>query len=303
MIKRIMLSMLVALVVLGAKAELEQKTTEYTITFREHHYATFSKPENSISIEIPDGLVAYKMLGEANFIEKNNTEECDFKIKLEPIPLTDGKVTSQQYSAMILYSATLVDYTIKVVTEEDVQVRPRKAASSSFGCYSFDNMLIPGITGMTTEEIMANMEIADEVRELDNAILGEQPITRAAVDPQHTAENYYYKLTTKNSQNFGFYWGAEHGNAFTTSNNKAYLTIRNYIINGEPAPGVKTRVRLIDETGFLSTDGATGIELIPVGDAPEVEIEEGNTYDLLGRKVTTTLPGHIYIKNGKKYIK
>lgn len=286
-----MLSMLVA--VMGMNCAWGE-TVQVTIS--QYNYATFS--HDGDFVRLPDGVKAYSVTGKVSDIT-NSGGVVEFRLQLEELVPTYPSIGNDEYMSaeMILYSETPGTYELEVLKSDGAKTR--SAETSTFGRYSFDNLLIPGVAGLTTEEVMANMEIADEVTELDNKLREGTPATRA-----NDSEYYYYKLTTKDGNNFGFYWGAEDGASFTIKTpNKAYLAILKSLFTNAQTPGAKTRVRFIDETGFLSTDGATGIELIPTGDAPEVEIEEADTYDLLGRKVTTTIPGRIYIKNGKKYIK
>ena len=58
--------------------------------------------------------------------------------------------------------------------------------------------------------------------------------------------------------------------------------------------------KLAEHTGWITvTDGVTGIDAIIADDAAN---EEGAIYDLQGRKVTETVKGGIYIKDGKKFV-
>ena len=73
------------------------------------------------------------------------------------------------------------------------------------------------------------------------------------------------------------------------------FTIKNVVIS---APGSKEK--LADHTGWITvTGGVTGIDSIT---ADGVANSNGTIYDLQGRKVTETVKGGIYIKDGKKFI-
>ena len=59
------------------------------------------------------------------------------------------------------------------------------------------------------------------------------------------------------------------------------------------------------ELSFDDEDGdVTAIEDVDADENTLVEYnnQESVIYDLSGRKVNTTCPGHIYIKNGKKFL-
>lgn len=299
--KKTILSLLLVLIGMGSAWGQGEP---YPVYISKYKYATFSVPNGTSSVTIPPGVVAYKMFGEVS-ITKGDVPQCAFTLKLEEFGMTDRTIDNFADESMILYSETEGNYTLGLeVSSENHEndAHPRTAAATkSFGRYSFDNMLVPSRAGMTCAEIMANMEIADEVQELDRAILGEQPGTRAVVNDDNY---YYYKLAavTKDQQTrVGFFWGAENGTGnFELTDNKAFLTIQKSLFS----PQANARVRFVDETGLFSgNDEATGIELIPVGDAPELVVEETGAYDLLGRRVTTTLPGRMYIKNGRKFFK
>lgn len=96
---------------------------------------------------------------------------------------------------------------------------------------------------------------------------------------------YFYKLTTKNGKNPGFYWG-NNGNTFQTTGHKAYLAILQ-------SDAANVREFLLNSN--TSTAITTPIYKAPADDA---------VYDLTGRKVNSsqTLPRGIYITNGKKFV-
>ena len=96
--------------------------------------------------------------------------------------------------------------------------------------------------------------------------------------------NLFYKLTTKNGQDLGFYWGAADGAAFYMSrSDRAYLVIE------------KTVAQLVKS---FTLDGiATGI-----AGAQSKADETPVIYNLAGQRTTKALKG-IYIVNSKKILK
>lgn len=94
---------------------------------------------------------------------------------------------------------------------------------------------------------------------------------------------YYYKLSTKNSANLGFYWGSQDGGPFKMkSHERAYLVL----------PRERSEVK------GLVLDGAmveTGIAL-----PAQVRQPDGRVYDLQGCPCDTPLKPGIYIQGGRK---
>ena len=100
----------------------------------------------------------------------------------------------------------------------------------------------------------------------------------------------FYKLAwgpsnTKYAHTFGWYWGAENGEAFEIEGRRAWLAIPQTV-----ARGVRM-YSLVD-----NDDNATGLEL-PTTDSNETE----EIYNLNGQRVATPTKG-LYIKNNKKVI-
>ena len=98
----------------------------------------------------------------------------------------------------------------------------------------------------------------------------------------------FYKLAygpsnTQYAKVFGWYWGAEGGEAFEIEGHRAWLAIPKTAANARSYP--------ID-----NTDGATGIELPTV-----VNDTTAETYNLNGERVTAPAKG-LYIRNNKKVI-
>lgn len=93
----------------------------------------------------------------------------------------------------------------------------------------------------------------------------------------------YYKLTySNNNDNFGWYWGADNGEAFSSPAHKAWLALGS---SGAPFLGLP---------GWEDTTG-----IVPVGVNPE----DGEWYTLQGMKVgkKPTTKG-VYIHNGRKVL-
>jgi hypothetical protein len=100
----------------------------------------------------------------------------------------------------------------------------------------------------------------------------------------------FYKLAwgpsnTKYAHTFGWYWGAENGEAFEIEGRRAWLAIPQTV-----ARGVRM-YSLVD-----NDDNATGLEL-PTTDSNEME----DIYNLNGQRVAAPTKG-LYIKNNKKVI-
>lgn len=97
---------------------------------------------------------------------------------------------------------------------------------------------------------------------------------------------YYYKLTTQNKANFGFYFGAENGRPFKMSNtSRAYL-----VLPREQSSSVKS---LVLDDAILETAVNLPTESKPT---------DGHTYDLSGRLCQGKLVPGIYIQNGRKIV-
>lgn len=97
---------------------------------------------------------------------------------------------------------------------------------------------------------------------------------------------YYYKLTTKNKANFGFYFGAADGGPFKMSNDsRAYL-----VLPREQSSSVKS---LVLDDAILETAVSLPTESKPT---------DGHTYDLSGRLCQGKLVPGIYIQNGRKIV-
>lgn len=97
-----------------------------------------------------------------------------------------------------------------------------------------------------------------------------------------TGDNYFYKLSTRNGEHVGFYWGANDGGVFEMKNpNGAYLAI-------PKSAGVKS-LTLEDLTTAIERVQSNTINV----NAP--------VYNIVGQRVNASAKG-ILIQNGKKYI-
>lgn len=97
---------------------------------------------------------------------------------------------------------------------------------------------------------------------------------------------YYYKLTTQNKANFGFYFGTKDGGPFKMSNtSRAYL-----VLPREQSSSVKS---LVLDDAILETAVSLPTESRPT---------DGHTYDLSGRLCQGKLVPGIYIQNGRKIV-
>ena len=97
---------------------------------------------------------------------------------------------------------------------------------------------------------------------------------------------YYYKLTTRNKANFGFYFGEAHGWPFKMSNtSRAYL-----VLPRGQSSSVKS---LVLDDAILETAVSLPTESKPT---------DGHTYDLSGRLCQGKLVPGIYIQNGRKIV-
>jgi hypothetical protein len=105
-----------------------------------------------------------------------------------------------------------------------------------------------------------------------------------------TGGDKYYKLTYSiNNDNFGWYWGAANGAAFTSPANKAWLAL--------PASGARSFYGLpgFDGDNFGTT---TGVHF-----ASDNEGQDGDWYSVDGRKLNAkSKTKGVYILNGKKTV-
>jgi hypothetical protein len=99
-----------------------------------------------------------------------------------------------------------------------------------------------------------------------------------------TGDGYHYKLSYGQSGSnlkdvFGWYWGAQNGEAFHIEGHKAWLVV--------PKSTASTR-------GYIVDGETTGIETM------DSDNGEAVYYDLQGRRISRPTSKGVYIKNGKK---
>lgn len=99
--------------------------------------------------------------------------------------------------------------------------------------------------------------------------------------------HYYYKLTTLNQQNFGFYWGADDGGPFELKNpHRAYLRLPKSLFATQEEAKAFNLDDTLDAITSVTSDSKTTTEPL---------------FDLQGRRVTHPAKG-LYIRNGKKIL-
>ena len=116
------------------------------------------------------------------------------------------------------------------------------------------------------------------VADADNMLHGTD---KAATTYAGEGDWKYYKLTTKNGSNLGFYFGVDGGASFTNGAHKAYLAV--------PAGQAPAK-------GFVLGEETTGINAI---DNSQQAVE--SIYNLSGQRVQKATKG-VYIVNGKKVV-
>ncbi len=105
-----------------------------------------------------------------------------------------------------------------------------------------------------------------------------------------TGGDSYFFLSpdSDNTENVGFFWGADNGGAFTNGAHKAYLAV--------PQSASAKRSR-----GYAFTSQTTGVDALPTLPAPTAPGSSQALVNLWGQQVSSSYKG-IVIKNGKKYI-
>ena len=104
------------------------------------------------------------------------------------------------------------------------------------------------------------------------------------VDAMTEGDGLFYKLSTYQGKNVGFYWAAENGGPFVSKAHKAYLMVP-YSVNAK---------------GF-AFDETTGIGTVSMP-SPDHAIGTG-TYNMVGQRIEGDAPSKgIYIVNGKKVV-
>ena len=122
--------------------------------------------------------------------------------------------------------------------------------------------------------------VTSETGERDDANL----LKGSDVDAMTEGDGLFYKLSTYQGKNIGFYWAAEDGGPFVSKAHKAYLMVP-FSVNAK---------------GFVfdETTGIQSVNMVPSADAKATE-----TYNLVGQRVEgTQVTKGIYIVNGRKVV-
>ena len=97
-------------------------------------------------------------------------------------------------------------------------------------------------------------------------------------------DGLFYKLSTYQGKNIGFYWAAENGGPFVSKAHKAYLMVP-FSVNAK---------------GF-EFDETTGIVSVSMPSSDKAN--DAVTYNMIGQRIVTGTPSKgIYIVNGKKVV-
>lgn len=172
-----------------------------------------------------------------------------------------------------------------VVTKENDGIKLTEKYKSGDAVPAKTPLLIKAEPG--TYPIYQTVRIAVVPAEGENLLRGEFDAEGKITYGLGNEKNYYYyKLTTQNKANFGFYFGAEDGGPFKMSNtSRAYL-----VLPREQSSSVKS---LVLDDAILETAVSLPTESKPT---------DGHTYDLSGRLCQGKLVPGIYIQNGRKIV-
>lgn len=172
-----------------------------------------------------------------------------------------------------------------VVTKENDGIKLTEKYKSGDAVPAKTPLLIKAAPG--PYHIYQTVRKAAAPAEGENLLRGEFDIDGNITYGLENKDNYYYyKLTTKDKANFGFYFGAEGGGPFKMSNtSRAYL-----VLPREQSSSVKS---LVLDDAILETAVSLPTESKPT---------DGHTYDLSGRLCQGKLVPGIYIQNGRKIV-
>ena len=201
-----------------------------------------------------------------------------------------GKLSVSQYG-YTTYTSQEYSYSMPegcqgfVVTKENDGIKLTEKYKSGDAVPAKTPLLIKAAPG--TYPIYQTVRKAVAPAEGENLLRGEFDIDGNISYGLENKENYYYyKLTTKNKANFGFYFGAADGGPFKMSNtSRAYL-----VLPREQSSSVKS---LVLDDAILETAVSLPTEGKPT---------DGHTYDLSGRLCQGKLVPGIYIQNGRKIV-
>lgn len=214
----------------------------------------------------------------------------DKKPKVALFRKRTGKLSVSQYG-YTTYTSQKYSYCMPegcqgfVVTKENDGIKLTEKYKSGDAVPAKTPLLIKAAPGaypiyQTEREAVASAEG-------ENLLRGEFDAEGNIIYSLENKDNYYYyKLTTKNKANFGFYFGAEGGGPFKMSNtSRAYL-----VLPREQSSSVKS---LVLDDAILETAVSLPTESKPT---------DGHTYDLSGRLCQGKLVPGIYIQNGRKIV-
>ena len=201
-----------------------------------------------------------------------------------------GKLSVSQYG-YTTYTSQKYSYSMPegcqgfVVTKENDGIKLTEKYKSGDAVPAKTPLLIKAAQG--TYPIYQTVRMAVASAEGENLLRGEFDIDGNITYGLENRENYYYyKLTTKDKTNFGFYFGAADGGPFKMSNaSRAYL-----VLPREQSSSVKS---LVLDDAILETAVSLPTESKPT---------DGHTYDLSGRLCQGKLVPGIYIQNGRKIV-
>lgn len=201
-----------------------------------------------------------------------------------------GKLSVSQYG-YTTYTSQKYSYSMPegcqgfVVTKENDGIKLTEKYKSGDAVPAKTPLLIKAAQG--TYPIYQTVRMAVAYAEGENLLRGEFDIDGNITYGLENRENYYYyKLTTKDKTNFGFYFGAADGGPFKMSNaSRAYL-----VLPRGQSSSVKS---LVLDDAILETAVSLPTESKPT---------DGHTYDLSGRLCQGKLMPGIYIQNGRKIV-
>jgi hypothetical protein len=193
--------------------------------------------------------------------------------------------TSEEYIDLTISS---IGYATLYYSDKAVVVSPELTAKT----YKVENdkMLesktylpgdvIPAATGVVFKgnEGVYSLEVTNVQGEAD----GENMLKGFDEDALTVGDGLFYKLSTYEGKDVGFYWGAENGAAFISKAHKAYLVAPSSVL----------------AKGF-ALDWTSGVETIQSSATTNHLV----VYTLGGQRMQqATLPKGIYIINGKKMV-
>lgn len=202
-----------------------------------------------------------------------------------------GKLSVSQYG-YTTYTSQKYSYSMPkgcqgfVVTKENDGIKLTEKYKSGDAVPAKTPLLIKAAPG--TYPIYQTVREAVAPTEGENLLRGDFDAEGNITYGSKNKENYYYyyKLTTKDKTNFGFYFGEENGGPFKMSNtSRAYL-----VLPREQSSSVKS---LVLDDAILETAVSLPTESKPT---------DKRTYDLSGRLCQGKLVPGIYIQNGRKIV-